>query len=159
MANEKSNKITEAGLAKLQEELDYRVGKLRNEIAQEIEFARSYGDLSENAEYTEAKHKQSENEAEIIRLTLQIRNSEVVADDQISTDRVSVGTSVRVFDYDMDEEVTFAIVGVAEADPFNNKLSDESPIGSGLVGKRPGDEIEVEAPVGVLKFKVLEIMR
>ena len=158
MANEKSNRITEAGLAKLQAELDYRVGKLRNEIAQEIEFARSYGDLSENAEYTEAKHKQSDNENEIIRLTLQIRNAEVVPDDQISTDRVGVGTSVRVFDYDMDEEVTYAIVGVAEADPFNNKLSDECPIGAGLVGSKPGDVVEVETPDGILKFEVREIM-
>lgn len=159
MANEKSNLITEAGLAKLQEELDYRVGKLRNEIAQEIEFARSYGDLSENAEYTEAKHKQSENEAEIARLTVQIRKANVVADDQISTERVSVGTSVRVFDFDMDEEVVYAIVGAAEADPFNGKISDECPIGAGLVGSRVGDVVEVETPQGDLKFEVREIMR
>ncbi len=156
---DKKNLITEAGLAKLQEELDYRVSVVRNEIAKEIEFARGYGDLSENAEYTEAKNKQSENETEIARLQAAIRNANVVSDDQISTERVSVGTTVKVEDLTNGGDVTYSIVGAEEADPFEGKISNECPVGAGLVGAEVGQIIEVEVPMGVLKFRVKEINR
>ncbi len=159
MANEKSNLITAAGLAKLQEELDQRVSVTRNEIAKEIEFARGYGDLSENAEYTEAKNKQSENEAEIARLQVAIRNAVVVEDDQISTEKVSVGTTVVVKDLGSGIEDTYAIVGAQEADPFENKISNECPVGAALVGRTVGEEVEVEVPAGILRYQVLEIRR
>ena len=157
MANEKTNRITAAGLAKLQEELDYRIVTLRNEIAKEIDFARSYGDLSENAEYTEAKNKQSENETEIQRLQYQINHSEVVSDDEIGTATVSVGNTVKVLDLEMNEEIEYSIVGAAEADPFEGKISDECPVGMALIGASVGDTVSVEAPGGELKLKVLEI--
>lgn len=159
MANEKSNLITQAGLDKLQEELDYRISVLRNEIAKEIEFARGYGDLSENAEYTEAKNKQSENEAEISRLQANIRNVVVISDDQITNDRVSVGTNVKVRDEDNGEEITFSIVGVNEEDPFEDKLSLECPVGAALEGATVGSLVEVEAPMGVIRYRVLSIER
>ena len=159
MANEKSNLITAAGLAKLQEELDYRIVTLRNEIAKEIDFARSYGDLSENAEYTEAKNKQSENESEIQRLQYQINHAVVVGDDEISTEKVSVGTTVVVFDPEMNEEIEYSIVGAAEADPFEGKISDECPVGAGLIGAAVGEVVSIEVPDGELKLEVREIRR
>lgn len=157
MANEKSNMITESGLAKLQEELDYRIVTLRNEIAKEIDFARSYGDLSENAEYTEAKKKQSENEEEIIRLQLTIRNAVVVSDAEITNERVGLGTTVTVLDVDAEEEIEYSIVGAAEADPFSGKISDECPVGKGLLGATVGETVSIEAPAGAIAFKVLKI--
>lgn len=159
MANEKSNLITEAGLARLQEELDHRVSVTRNEIAKEIEFARGYGDLSENAEYTEAKNKQSENETEIARLQAAIRAAVVVTDDEISTEKVSVGTTVRVLDLSDNEEYTYAIVGAKEADPFAGKISNECPVGAALEGKSVGQVVEVDAPMGILRYKILGIER
>lgn len=159
MANEKLNEITQAGLDKLQEMLDHRISVVRNEIAQEIEFARSYGDLSENAEYTEAKNKQAENEAEIARLQLAIRNARVISDAEITTEKVSVGTSVVIEDCETGEKIEYAIVGTEEADPFADKISNESPVGAGLVGAVVGQVVEIEVPAGVLKYKVLEIKR
>ncbi len=159
MANEKSNLITEAGLAKLQEELDHRISVVRNEIAKEIEFARSYGDLSENAEYTEAKNKQAENEEEIARLQVTIRNAVVMSDDQINTEKVSVGTTVRVKEKASGEEFTYSIVGAKEADPFEDKISNECPVGEALVGCGVGDTVDVETPMGVVQYTILEINR
>ncbi|MBQ9325191.1 MAG: transcription elongation factor GreA [Clostridia bacterium] len=156
---EQKKRITAEGLRKLQDELDHRIGVTRNEIAKEIEFARSYGDLSENAEYTEAKNKQTENETRIAYLQDEIARLEVVSDDEINTDTVSVGTTVRVLDQDQNEEIEYSIVGAQESDPFNNRISDESAVGHALVGLRVGDVAEVEVPVGILHFEVLEIKR
>ena len=159
MANEKTNLITEAGLAKLQAELDERISVIRNEIAKEIEFARSYGDLSENAEYTEAKNKQAENENEIARLQYAIAHAVVVSESEINTEKVSVGTSVVIEDMETGEKIEYAIVGSEEADPFADKISNESPVGAGLVGRTIGETVEIEVPMGILKYKVLEIKR
>jgi len=159
MANEKSNLITEAGLAKLQEDLDHRISVVRNEIAKEIEFARSYGDLSENAEYTEAKNKQAENEEEIARLQAAIRSAVVMSDDQINTEKVSVGTTVRIKEKESGEEFTYSIVGAKEADPFEDKISNECPVGEALVGCGVGDTVDVETPMGVVQYTILEINR
>lgn len=159
MANEKSNLITQAGLTKLQEELDHRISVVRNEIAKEIEFARSYGDLSENAEYTEAKNKQAENEEEIARLQVTIRNAVVMSEDQISTEKVSVGTTVRVRELSSGEEYVYAIVGAQEADPFEDKISNECPVGAALTGQAVGAIVSVEAPMGVTEYEILEIKR
>ena len=156
---EKKNLITQAGLNKLQEELDYRIAVVRNEIAKEIEFARSYGDLSENAEYTEAKNKQTENETEIARLEDIISAAVVVPDDAISTEQVSVGVTVRVLDVEYNEETEYSIVGAQEADPMSGRISDESPIGAGLIGMHVGDVAHVDIPAGQVTLKVLEIMR
>lgn len=157
MANEKSNLITEAGLQKLQDELDRRIGIVRNEIAKEIEFARSYGDLSENAEYTEAKNKQAANETEIARLQAAIRSAVVVSDDQINTKKISLGTTVKLWDAEMEEIVEYSIVGAEEADPFSGKVSNESPVGAALINAAKGDTVEIEVPAGVVSYKVMNI--
>lgn len=156
---EHKKRITREGLQKLQDELDYRLSVVRNEIAQEIEFARSYGDLSENAEYTEAKNKQTENETRIAYLQDEISSLEVVSEEDITTDVVQVGTTIRVRNLDKGKEIEYAIVGANESDPFNNRISDESAVGKALVNHKIGDKVEVEVPVGVLHFEILDIYR
>lgn len=159
MAEEKRNMMTEDGLRKLQEKLDYLVGVRRNEIAHKIEVARGFGDLSENAEYDEAKKEQGQLEEEIAQLTKTINTAVVVADSEISTDKVSVGTTVKLQDMDTDDVYEYAIVGAAEADPYDNKISNESPVGAALMGATVGAVLDIEVPMGMLKYKVLEIKR
>lgn len=159
MAEEKRNVMTEEGMRKLQEQLDYLIGTRRNEIAHQIEVARGFGDLSENAEYTEAKNDQAKLEEEITRIQNLIRTAVVVADSEISTDKVSVGVSVVLRDEELDEEVTYAIVGAEEADPWENKISNESPVGMALMGAVKGQTVEVEIPMGTVSYTVLDIKR
>lgn len=159
MAEEKRNVMTEDGLRKLQEQLDHLVGVRRNEVAHKIEVARGFGDLSENAEYDEAKKEQAQLEEEIARLTKIISTATVVADDEISTDRVSVGTTVSVKDLDTGDVYHYAIVGAEEADPYEDKISNESPVGAGLTGATKGQVVEIEVPMGILKYQILDIRR
>ncbi len=159
MAEEKRNMMTEDGLRKLQEKLDYLVGVRRNEIAHKIEVARGFGDLSENAEYDEAKKEQGQLEDEIAQLTKTINTAVVVADSEISTDKVSIGTTVKVQDMETDEVCEYAIVGAAEADPYEGKISNESPVGAGLMGATVGAVMDIEVPMGIIQYKVLEIKR
>ena len=159
MAEEKTTILTQSGLKKMQEQLDYLITVKRNEISEQIAIARGFGDLSENAEYDEAKKEQAKVEAEITRLQNTIRTAQVVADDEITTDKVSIGTIVKVKDYDMDEEVEYAIVGANEADPFENKISVESPVGAGLIGAKKGQTVQIQVPTGILSFKVLNIQK
>ena len=157
MADEKRNIMTEEGLRKLQEQLDFLVGVRRNEVAHKIEVARGFGDLSENAEYDEAKKEQGQLEEEIARLTKVISTAVVVADSEISTDKVSVGTTVKVQDVDSGDVYEYAIVGAEEADPYEDKISNESPVGAGLMGAAKGQTVEIEVPMGLLRYKVLDI--
>ncbi len=156
---EQKRLITKEGLQKLQDELDRRMSVDRNEIAKEIEFARSYGDLSENAEYTEAKNKQTENETRIAYLQDEIASLEVVSEEDISTEEVQVGTTVKIKNTDKKTTIEYAIVGANESDPFNNRISDESAVGHALVGHKVGEKVEVDVPAGTLHFKILEIHR
>ncbi|MBQ8161365.1 MAG: transcription elongation factor GreA [Clostridia bacterium] len=157
MAEQQKRYITAQGLAALQEELDRLISVERVAIAKEIEFARSYGDLSENAEYTEAKNKQSANETRIALLQDQISNLVVIEDKDITTDTISLGLTVRLLDIDHNREKTYDIVGSQEVDPLRGRISDESAIGHALIGLHVGDVAEVEAPAGVFHYKVLEI--
>ena len=159
MADEKRTIMTEEGLRKLQEQLDFLVGVRRNEVAHKIEVARGFGDLSENAEYDEAKKEQGQLEEEIARLTKVISTAVVVADSEISTDKVSVGTTVKVQDVDSGDVYEYAIVGAEEADPYEDKISNESPVGAGLMGAAKGQTVEIEVPMGLLRYKVLDIKR
>ena len=159
MADEKRNIMTEEGLRKLQEQLDFLVGVRRNEVAHKIEVAHGFGDLSENAEYDEAKKEQGQLEEEIARLTKVISTAVVVADNEISTDKVSVGTTVKVQDVDSGDVYEYAIVGAEEADPYEDKISNESPVGAGLMGAAKGQTVEIEVPMGLLRYKVLDIKR
>ena len=159
--HEHSNKtvVSVEGMKKLEEKLQYLTTVRRAEVAEQISIARGFGDLSENAEYDEAKNEQSRLEAEIIELENDIRNAVVIDDSDVSTDAVNVGTIVKVFYVDDDEEEEYAIVGARESDPMNNRISNESPIGAALLGHKEGDEVEVEAPDGFIRLKVLEIRR
>lgn len=159
MAEDKRNIITEEGRRKLQEQLDYLVGTRRNEIAHQIEVARGFGDLSENAEYDAAKAEQAKVEEEISRLTNVLRTAIVVADSDISTDKVSIGTTVKVENQNTGTVVEYSIVGADEADPYARKISTESPIGAGLLGATVGQTVSVDVPAGTANFKVLEIFR
>ena len=146
-------------IKKLEEELEYLKTVRRKEITEKIKVALGYGDLSENSEYDEAKNDQAFNEGRIIQLENMLKNAVVVDESEIPTDKVSVGSIVKVMDYEFDEEVEYAIVGSAEADPMNFKISNESPVGSALLGKKVGDVVEVTVPSGVSKFEILEIRR
>lgn len=159
MSQTKRNIMTYEGIKKLEEELEYLKTVRRKEITEKIKVALGYGDLSENSEYDEAKNDQAFNEGRIIQLENMLKNAVVVDESEIPTDKVSVGSIVKVMDYEFDEEVEYAIVGSAEADPMNFKISNESPVGSALLGKKVGDVVEVTVPSGVSKFEILEIRR
>ena len=159
MSQTKKNIMTYEGIKKLEEELEYLKTVRRKEITEKIKVALGYGDLSENSEYDEAKNDQAFNEGRIIQLENMLKNAVVVDESEIPTDKVSVGSIVKVMDYEFDEEVEYTIVGSAEADPMNFKISNESPVGSALLGKKVGDVVEVTVPSGVSKFEVLEIRR
>ena len=151
--------LTESGLKKLEEELDYLISVRRNEISEQIAVARGFGDLSENAEYDEAKKEQAKVEEEITRLQATIRTATVVADDEITTEQVSIGTIVKVKDLDDGEIYEYAIVGANEADPMEDKISNESPVGAGLLGAKRNQTVTIQIPAGQIQYKVLNIQK
>ena len=157
--SEKKHIMTYEGVKKLEDELEYLKTVKRKEITEKIKVALGYGDLSENSEYDEAKNEQAFTEGRIIQLENMLKNAVVVDESEISTDIVTVGSIVKVMDFDFDEEVEYSIVGSAEADPMNFRISNESPVGKGLIGKKVGDVVEVNVPDGVSKFEVLDIRR
>ena len=154
MAVKKVN-VSREGYKKLEEELDYLVTVKRSEVAQQLKEARSYGDLSENAEYDEAKNAQALLEARINELETQISNAVIV--ESANADEISIVSKIKILDLETNEMETLEIVGATESDPDNGKISDESPIGKAALKKRIGDTFEVQAPVGILKFEVVEI--
>ncbi|MDO4483444.1 MAG: transcription elongation factor GreA [Clostridia bacterium] len=153
MADMKQNIMTAEGLKELQEQYDYLTSVRRNEVAKQIEVARGFGDLSENAEYDEAKKEQGKLEEEISRLQALLRSAVV---EEVSTDKVSVGTTVK-FTSDMLGECEYAIVGTEQTDPENGRISYESAIGAALVGRKKGETVEVEIPAGTMKMTILSI--
>ncbi|MFU0824372.1 transcription elongation factor GreA [Clostridium sp.] len=157
MSDSKKYIMTAEGVKKLEDELEYLKTVKRREITEKIKVALSYGDLSENSEYDEAKNEQAFVEGRIVQLENMLRNANVVDESEISLETVSVGSRVKVKDYEFDEEIEFHIVGSAEADPMENKISNESPVGKALIGKRVGDIVDVPVPDGVSKFEILEI--
>lgn len=157
MADSKKFVMTYEGVKKLEEELEYLKTIKRVEIKEKIKVARSFGDLSENAEYDEAKNEQAFVEGRIAQLENMLKNAQVVDEADMSTEKVSVGSIVKVKDYEFDEEMELTIVGSAEANPMDNKISNESPVGRALIGKKVGDIVEVPVPDGVSKYEILEI--
>ena len=156
---EKKNLMTYAGLKKLEDELhDLKVVR-RKEVAEKIKEAREQGDLSENAEYDAAKDEQRDIEARIEELEAILKNAEVVVEDEADTEKINVGCKVLVLDEEFDEEVEFKIVGSTEANSLQGKISNESPLGKALIGAKVGDEISVEAPAGMMNYKILKIER
>ncbi|MCD8195873.1 MAG: transcription elongation factor GreA [Lachnospiraceae bacterium] len=156
---EKKNILTYEGLKKLEEELQDLKVVQRREIAQKIKEAREQGDLSENAEYDAAKDEQRDIEARIEQIEQILKNAEVVLDEEIDYDKISIGCVVRVLDLEYGEEEEYKLVGSSEASSLQNKISNESPIGRALIGAEVGDVVDVEAPAGVIQYKVLSIHR
>ena len=154
---EKKNLLTYAGLKKLEEELhDLKVVK-RKEVAEKIKEAREH--LSENAEYDAAKDEQRDIEARIEEIEKILKNAEVVVEDEVDLDKISVGCKVKVHDFEFEEDIELKIVGSTEANSLEGKISNESPVGKALIGAHTGDVVEVEMPAGIMKYKVLEIQR
>lgn len=159
MSEVKKYVMTYEGVKKLEKELEYLKSVKRREITEKIKVALGYGDLSENSEYDEAKNEQAFVEGKIAQLENTLRNASVIDENDISLDVVSVGCKVKVYDYDFEEEVSYAIVGSTEADPMNFKISNESPVGSALIGHKVDEEVIAQVPNGTSKFKILEIGR
>ena len=157
MAIKVKHKITVGARDKLLLELDDLKSNKRHEIAEKIKESRAFGDLSENSEYDEAKNEQAKLEARINEIENILNNSDIISESDISTDTVGIGCRVKVYDKKYKEEIDFIIVGSAEAHPLENKISDESPIGLQLLGKKVGNIASAQTPDGVIQFKILEI--
>ena len=156
---DKKTILTYAGLKALEEELENLKVVKRKEVAAKIKEAREQGDLSENAEYDAAKDEQRDMEARIEEIEKILKNAEVVVEDEVDFDKINIGCSVLVYDKEFDEEIQFKIVGSTEANSLQGKISNESPVGQALLGKKVGDEIQVETQAGVMEYKVLKIER
>ena len=153
----KEFKISTLRLKELEQELNYLKTTREKEVAELIKEARSFGDLSENSEYDEAKTEQGKLYSRIAEITDLIENAEVVEKVEVAADVVTIGSRVRVLDVDEDVEEEYTIVGSQEANPMECRISDDSPFGKALLGHKVGDMVEVEAPIGVLKYKILTI--
>ena len=151
--------LTEEGLKRLEEELEVLKGEKRKEIAEKIKVARSYGDLSENSEYDDAKNEQAILEARIADIEASLKNAVIIDENDINNDKVHVGSTVIIKNVATDKEMQIRIVGSNESNPKEMKISDESPIGMGLIGKVVDDVAEIETPGGVVAYKVIEILK
>ncbi|EFM10854.1 GreA/GreB family elongation factor [Paenibacillus curdlanolyticus YK9] len=151
--------LTQDGLRKLEEELENLKSVKRREVAERIKVAIGYGDISENSEYEDAKNEQAFIEGRIITLEKMLRNARIINNDEIDTETVSIGSTVSVEDLEFGDTVDYTIVGTAESDPLNNKISNESPVGKAILGKKVGATVEVSVPAGVIQYKILEIKK
>jgi transcription elongation factor GreA len=149
--------LTAQGFKKLQQEIEYLSNDKRRDVAERIRVAREFGDIAENAEYDDAKNEQAHLEARIALLEERLKNARVVTKREIKSGEVSIGTKVRLKDMDANQTVEYHIVGSAEADPAEQKLSNESPVGRAILGRKKGEVVEVAAPRGKLKYKIMDI--
>ena len=159
MEENKEVLLTQEGFDKLEQELESLKTVKRVEIAERIKVALGFGDLSENSEYDEAKNAQAENETKIAELENKIRYAKIIDESEIDTKTVQVGNTVKLLDLEFDEEVSYTIVGSTEVDIAQNKISNESPIGSAILGAKKNQIVEVQAPAGVMQYKVLSITK
>lgn len=151
--------LTEKGLQEKKDELEYLRTVTRNEVADKIRVARGFGDLSENAEYDQAKLEQAQVEERIAKLEDMIRNVKIIDEDNVDTTRIGLGSRVSLKDLDEDEIVEYIIVGTAETDPMNGKISNESPVGKALIGKKKGNKVEVHIAGGVIQYQIMKIAK
>ena len=156
---DKKNILTYQGLKKLEDELQNLKVVKRKEVAQKIKEAREQGDLSENAEYDAAKDEQRDIETRIEEIEKILKNAEVVVEEEVALDKISIGCTIRILDCEFNEELEYKIVGSTEANSLKGKISNESPVGRALIGAKVGDTVKVETQVGDLEYKVLEIQR
>ena len=156
---EKEVLLTQEGYDNLEKEVEYLRTEKRAEIAERIKVALGFGDLSENSEYDEAKNAQAENETKIANLEAKLRYAKIIDESEIDTKSVQVGNTVTVKDLEFNEEIEYTIVGSTEVDLSQNKISNESPIGSALLGAKKGEEIEIKVPAGIVKYKIIAIKK
>ena len=156
---EKEVILTQEGYDKIEKELEYLRTEKRTEIAERIKVALGFGDLSENSEYDEAKNAQAENEGKIAQLENKIRHAKIIDEAEIDTKTVQIGNTVKLYDVEFEEEVEYTIVGSTEVNLAENKISNESPLGEALLGAKKGSTVEVNAPAGVIKYKILSITK
>ena len=159
MAENIKQKYTKQGYQDLVDELKYLKLTRREEIKEQIAIARGFGDLSENAEYDEARNEQAKVEARIMELESLIENAEIIDESTMDARSISLGSVVKLLDEDYDEEITYSIVGSNQADPLDKKISDQSPIGRALMGRKAGEQVVVTAPTGEIRFRILEVTR
>lgn len=151
-------KLTQEGLVKLKAELEDMKGRQRMEVAAKIKEALSFGDISENSEYDDAKNEQAQLENKISQLEKQLKNV-IIIEESAGTDVVALGLKVTLLDVEFEEEEVYQIVGSTEADPMANRISDESPIGSAIIGKKVGDVVDIAVPAGTIQMKIVDISR
>ena len=154
---EKDVILTQEGFDKLEQELNYLRTEKRAEIAERIKVALGFGDLSENSEYDEAKNAQAENEAKIAEYENKVRHAKIIDEKEIDTETVQIGNTVKVLDVEFDEKIDYTIVGSTEVNLLENKISNESPLGAALLGAKKNATVEVNAPAGIMKYKILAI--
>jgi len=155
--HEKEVILTVEGLKKLEQELEHHKSVKRREVAERIKEAISFGDISENSEYEDAKNEQAMIEGRILTLEKMLRNARLIDESDVHTDVVSIGSIVKIKDMELGDEIEYTIVGSAEADPSDNKISNESPVGKAILGQKKGSTVEVTVPAGLLKYKILKI--
>jgi transcription elongation factor GreA len=156
---EKEVILTQEGLRKLEDELEHLKSVKRREVAERIKVAIGYGDISENSEYEDAKNEQAFIEGRVITLEKLLRNARIINNADVNTDTVSVGAIVTLKDLEFGETVEYNIVGTAEADPFNNKISNESPVGKAILGKPKGTKVDINVPVGTIQYEIIDIKK
>jgi transcription elongation factor GreA len=157
--SEKEVILTPAGLQKLEDELEHLKSVKRHEVAERIKIAIGYGDISENSEYEDAKNEQAFIEGRIITLEKMLRNAKVISNDDVDTDVVSIGSTVKLRDTEFNDIVEYTIVGSAESNPEENKISNESPVGKAILGKTKGSTVEVNVPAGTIVYEILDIKK
>lgn len=151
--------LTQDGLKKLEEELENLKSVKRREVAERIKVAIGYGDISENSEYEDAKNEQAFIEGRIITLEKMLRNARIINNDEIDVDTVSIGSIVTVEDLEFGDTMEYTIVGTAESDPLQNKISNESPVGKAILGKKKGTTVDVSVPAGIIQYKIVDIKK
>ena len=159
MEDNKEILLTQEGYQKLEDEVEHLKSVRRREVAERIKVAISFGDISENAEYDEAKNEQAQVEERIMKLENMLRKAVIIDESKIDSNIVTIGSIVKVNDMEFEEEVEYTIVGAAEADPYEGKISNESPVGKALLGRAKGEVVDVQVPDGIAKFEILEIRR
>jgi len=157
--NDKQIILTQDGLKKLEEELENLKSVKRREVAERIKVAIGYGDISENSEYEDAKNEQAFIEGRIITLEKMLRNARIINNDEIDIDTVSIGSIVTVEDLEFGDTMEYAIVGTAESDPLKNRISNESPVGKAILGKKKDTVVEVNVPAGIIQYKIIDIKK
>lgn len=156
---EKEVILTPDGLRKLESELEHLKSVKRREVAERIKVAIGYGDISENSEYEDAKNEQAFIEGRVITLEKMLRNARIINNDEVDTNLVSIGSKVILRDVEFGENIEYSIVGTAESDPSQNKISNESPVGKAILGKKKGSSVDVSVPAGIIKYKIMDIKK